>query len=830
MRNLKKTLCLLLALVFVLGLCTVGAADIVFTDEQSIQYKEAVQTMAGLGILKGYEDGSFKPAQSLTRAEAAKIIAYVAGGEGVDNGATEQIFDDVPTSHWANKYISYCYRKNIINGVGANKFDPTGQVTRIAVMKMLLAACGYGAQGEFTGAEWETEVFRIANETKILQGFKASDWSGAATREEMAHLSYNTLMTVVQVAYSKNTEAYEPKYVNGIYNVTLAEQPWGIRTDEGVIVANKATGTNKGTVLERIEDGTAVLQKYYVTEMDEDPAMLGHQVRITYRLETSGGSQVAKAFFLEDLCTEVKAKDVLTLSTAKSQFTFNNGGLVSYNVPSKEVWSTLPGTFVLNADGLVVAYKAEGYFVAALRVDYRTLQATVLDPTTNTYVPVQAPAGAVNGSLVTVYHMGDVYTAKLCPSQTGVLINQISKDSEGNATYNYGSVYPSKAENLINSPLPLGITRLGGTLPQMELGSRYTLYFDDQGGCIGFSDKAGASTVINPAEYGLLLSVYTRQTSEIFMTTGYYAQIIRGDGTVVDNLPIDQTTYASGLTPNTVCKLTNYSGTYRLTPASSAEVGTGYYTASDPFTDYTGAYRICYNGQAGGEPVQRSDVSLNKYTPKANAPVIYLYSSESLGYNNYVVRRVKTVWFTETGSSGSPSVNTADVIFIASTDWYEATAKGYSYLGYKNGEIVKELILSTPPTATGFATCKKGTDGVYTVKGYMVAGDGTATGVRTEAINVQNGRALMLNESVLNLYDKNNVNHPLSLSNVKVVMVGDAAAAAPSLGISIENVSDLFAYARTGNLKITVTLLESVDSLGNHTIDGNTIYVTGIAY
>ena len=239
-------------------------------------------------------------------------------------------------------------------------------------------------------------------------------------------------------------------------------------------------------------------------------------------------------------------------------------------------------------------------------------------------MPVQAPAGAVNGSLVTVYHMGDVYTAKLCPSQTGVLINQISKDSEGNATYNYGSVYPSKAENLINSPLPLGITRLGGTLPQMELGSRYTLYFDDQGGCIGFSDKAGASTVINPAEYGLLLSVYTRQTSEIFMTTGYYAQIIRGDGTVVDNLPIDQTTYASGLTPNTVCKLTNYSGTYRLTPASSAEVGTGYYTASDPFTDYTGAYRICYNGQAGGEPVQRSDVSLNKYTPKANAPVIYL--------------------------------------------------------------------------------------------------------------------------------------------------------------------------------------------------------------
>lgn len=529
MRNLKKTLCLLLALVFVLGLCTVGAADIVFTDEQSIQYKEAVQTMAGLGILKGYEDGSFKPAQSLTRAEAAKIIAYVAGGSGVDNGATEQIFDDVPTSHWANKYISYCYRKNIINGVGANKFDPNGQVTRIAVMKMLLAACGYGAQGEFTGAEWETEVFRVANETKILQGFKASDWSGAATREEMAHLSYNTLMTVVQVAYSKNTEAYEPKYVNGIYNVTLAEQPWGIRTDEGVIVANKATGANKGTVLERIEDGTSVLQKYYITEVDDDPKMLGHQVRITYRLETSGGSQVANAFFLEDLCTEVKAAEAVTISNAKSVFSFNNGKLVSYNVPDRTVRDKAPGTFVLNGDGLVVSYKTEGYFVSTLSTNLLTMQTTVLDPTTNTYVPVQAPAGAANGSLVTVYHMGDVYTAKLCPSMSGVYIEQRGHDLEGNATYNNGSIYPSKAENLINVSLPLNITRMGGTQYQLELGSRYTLYFDDQGGCIGFSDKASSTTISGVEDYGLLLCTYVREKSGVFGEDQYFAQVILGN-------------------------------------------------------------------------------------------------------------------------------------------------------------------------------------------------------------------------------------------------------------------------------------------------------------
>ena len=823
MRNLKKTLCLFLALVFVLGLCTVGAADIVFTDEQSIQYKEAVQTMAGLGILKGYEDGSFKPAQSLTRAEAAKIIAYVAGGEGVDNGATEQIFDDVPNSHWANKYISYCYRKNIINGVGANKFDPNGQVTRIAVMKMLLAACGYGAQGEFTGAEWETEVFRIANETKILQGFKASEWSGAATREEMAHLSYNTLMTVVQVAYSKNTEAYEPKYVNGIYNVTLAEQPWGIRTDEGVIVANKATGANKGTVLERIEDGTSVLQKYYITEVDDDPNMLGHQVRITYRLETSGGSQVANAFFLEDLCTEVKAAEAVTISNAKSVFSFNNGKLVSYNVPDRTVRDKAPGTFVLNGDGLVVSYKTEGYFVSTLSTNLLTMQTTVLDPTTNTYVPVQAPAGAANGSLVTVYHMGDVYTAKLCPSMSGVYIEQRGHDLEGNATYNNGSIYPSKAENLINVSLPLNITRMGGTQYQLELGSRYTLYFDDQGGCIGFSDKASSTTISGVEDYGLLLCTYVREKSGVFGEDQYFAQVILGTGEIKDALPISQATYASGLTANTVYKLTNYQTNYGvqyiLSLPANGEVTAAYY-GTDPYTDYSGAKYIWYNGKIGADRAVATNVA-----PKTGAPVIYVFTTDSSYYYGNV-RRVKAVWFTEAGTTPTPTV-TDEVVYIANMVPYESLVNGkkvYYYEAYQNGTAMTDLYLSTAPSAVGFYSCKKGTDGIYSLTGYLSEGNGTATGVRTVTLNVDNDKALMRDKDTLYLMSTNGW-AALSLNNVAVKKVGNAAAITT---ISITTIDELFNYVNAG-LKMTITLVENVDSKGVHSVGSNAIYVTVIA-
>ena len=198
MRNLKKTLCLILALVFVLGLCTVGAADIEFTDEKNIQYKEAVQAMAGLGILKGDDndrDGKmeFRPKDSLTRAEAAKIIAYVARGPEIENWINTQVFDDVPASHWAAKYIAYCSNQGIINGVGNNKFDPNGKVTVVAMMKMLLAACGYGFKDEFTGANWDTNVGQVAFETKLLQGLNAVDWYAPATREETAQLAYTAV-------------------------------------------------------------------------------------------------------------------------------------------------------------------------------------------------------------------------------------------------------------------------------------------------------------------------------------------------------------------------------------------------------------------------------------------------------------------------------------------------------------------------------------------------------------------------------------------------------------------------------------------------------------
>ena len=104
-------------------------------------------------------------------------------------------YKDVPTNHTFAGYIAYCQKTGIISGYADGTFKPANTLTGYAFMKMLLGALGYKADVEgYTGANWSINVAKQALNAKLNDGLKG-DFNGvkAVTREEACLYAFNTL-------------------------------------------------------------------------------------------------------------------------------------------------------------------------------------------------------------------------------------------------------------------------------------------------------------------------------------------------------------------------------------------------------------------------------------------------------------------------------------------------------------------------------------------------------------------------------------------------------------------------------------------------------------
>ena len=92
----------------------------------------AVSTLSKMGIIKGYEDGSFKPNDPISRAEFAAIAARF----DPDGDKTPASFFDV-TSHWAKDEISIAANHGWIKGYEDGSFKPDQKITRAETMTLV---------------------------------------------------------------------------------------------------------------------------------------------------------------------------------------------------------------------------------------------------------------------------------------------------------------------------------------------------------------------------------------------------------------------------------------------------------------------------------------------------------------------------------------------------------------------------------------------------------------------------------------------------------------------------------------------------------------------
>ena len=236
MKNLKKVLALVLVVASVLSFATVASAAS-FTDKDSITNTEAVNMLADLGVINGFTDGSYRPTETVTRAQMAKMIYAVCTGDDDASGfvGTTTALKDINQAPWAEGYIKYCYSLGIIGGFPDNTFRPNEPVTVAQAAKMLLVALGYDSN-EYVGASWSINTMRDAKAAKITKDVSTSA-ALAASRDVSAQLIYNTMFA------DQVTPEYQydmgVKYVTGYKKTgtTLAEDSFDMVKFSGMVTS-----------------------------------------------------------------------------------------------------------------------------------------------------------------------------------------------------------------------------------------------------------------------------------------------------------------------------------------------------------------------------------------------------------------------------------------------------------------------------------------------------------------------------------------------------------------------------------------------------------------
>ena len=204
---MKKLLAMVLALVMTLSLAV--SANAAFKDDKSISddYAESVAVLNGMGVFKGYEDGSFKPEGNITRAEVATIIYRIYTADVAKNDksglyATYNKFSDMAGAGWAQGYIGYCANASLVKGYPDGTFKPSGKVTGYEVLAMILRAVGYDKNNEFSGADWALHVAQTAQQLGVLDNVaKTTDLNAPASRELVAELLFQGIQKA-QVTYT----------------------------------------------------------------------------------------------------------------------------------------------------------------------------------------------------------------------------------------------------------------------------------------------------------------------------------------------------------------------------------------------------------------------------------------------------------------------------------------------------------------------------------------------------------------------------------------------------------------------------------------------------
>ncbi len=172
-----------------------------FGDLGSVTWAQvAINALARKGIVSGRDAVTFAPNDNVTRAEFAKILV---GAFGIETGASADL-NDVDSSAWYAPYVGACYAAGIITGYDDGSFKPNNNVTRQEMAVMVMRAANVKGMTiekpyekiNFTDAdsiaEYAAEAVDTLQQAGIINGMEDGSFAPAATatRAQAAKILY----------------------------------------------------------------------------------------------------------------------------------------------------------------------------------------------------------------------------------------------------------------------------------------------------------------------------------------------------------------------------------------------------------------------------------------------------------------------------------------------------------------------------------------------------------------------------------------------------------------------------------------------------------------
>ncbi len=231
---MKKLLCFILATVLVVGV--VPAVSAAYTDiNVSNSYYNSALRLQDLGIISGYDDGTFRAENNISRAEFTKVVVCMMDKEAEAKALSSlPAFSDVERGNWASAYISYATRQDILSGYADGTFGPDKNISFAEALTILLRTIGYKEAD--VGYFWPNNYIDAAASMGISTGLNYAP-GDAITRGDAAILTDRTL-------FAKPATSLEGASGKKTYIETL-----GYTVLEDALILDNDTGNNNISVL-----------------------------------------------------------------------------------------------------------------------------------------------------------------------------------------------------------------------------------------------------------------------------------------------------------------------------------------------------------------------------------------------------------------------------------------------------------------------------------------------------------------------------------------------------------------------------------------------------